>query len=81
MMNLSVEVEVALAGGFDAAHEIAAWLKHLVKTPDGKAVLTEHALESRAVRPFFDSWGTDQILRDAHEHALAWRVAHTEQVG
>src|SRR4030095_6570058 len=32
-----------LHSGFDAAHEIAAWLKHLVKTPDGKAVLTEVA--------------------------------------
>jgi len=90
--------------GFDAAYEIAAWLKHLAKTPDGRAVLIEvasrlaiayraadattrnrietgaleHALESRAVRPFFDSWGTDPILRDAHEHALAWGLAHTE---
>ena len=96
-----------LHSGFDAAHEIAAWLKHLVKTPDGKAVLTEvagrlalayrtadsttrnrietgaleHPLESRAVRPFFDSWGTDPILRDAHEHALDWGLAHTEQAG
>jgi hypothetical protein len=96
-----------LHGGFDAAHEIAAWLKHLVKTPGGKAVLAEvagrlalaykdadpitrnrietgaleHALESRAVRPFFDSWGTDPILRDAHEQALAWGLAHTEQAG
>jgi hypothetical protein len=96
-----------LHSGFDAADEIAAWLKHLVKTPDGKAVLTEvagclavaykaadptirnrietgaleHALESRAVRPFFDSWGTDPILRHAHEHALAWGLAHTDQVG
>jgi hypothetical protein len=31
----------------------------------------EHALESRAVRPFFDAWGTDPTLREAHEHALA----------
>jgi hypothetical protein len=87
-----------LHSGFEAGYEIAAWLKHLVKTPDGKAVLTEvagrlalaykaadpttrnrietgaleHALESRAVRPFFDSWGSDPILRDAHEHALGW---------
>lgn len=101
------EADDFLHSGFDAAHEIAAWLKHLVKSPDGRAVLTElagrlaveykaadpttrnrietgaleHALESRAVRPFFDSWGTDPILRDAHEHALAWGLAHTEQAG
>jgi hypothetical protein len=85
-------------------YEIAAWLKHLVKTCDGRAVLTEvagrlafackaadpttrnrietgaleHALESRAVRPFFDTWGADPGLRDAQEHALAWGMAHTE---
>jgi hypothetical protein len=41
----------------------------------------EHALESRAVRPFFDDWGTDPMLRDAYEHALAWGIAHTEQAG
>jgi len=93
--------------GFEAGHEIAAWLKYLVKTSDGRAVLTEvaarladsykaadpttrnrietgaleHALESRAVRPFFDEWGADPILRDAHEHALAWGMAHTEPAG
>ena len=96
-----------LHSGFDATHEIAAWLKHLAKTPDRKVILTEvagrlavaykaadpttrnrietgaleHALESRAVRPFFDSWGTDPILRDAHEHALAWGLAHPELSG
>src|SRR5438445_11370886 len=74
-----------LHSGFDAAHEIAAWLKHLAKTPDGRAALTdvadrlaiaykaadpitrnrietgalEHALESRAGRPFFDSRWTN----------------------
>jgi hypothetical protein len=96
-----------LHNGFDAGWEMAAWLKHLAKTGDLRAVLTEvaarlaivykaadaktrnrietgaleHALESRAVRPFFDSWGADPILRDAHEHALAWGLAHTEQAG
>ena len=98
------EADGFLHSGFEAAYEIAAWLKHLVKTPDGKGVLTEmagrlalaykasdptirnrietgaieHALESRAVRPFFDSWGADPVLRDAHEHALAWGLAHTD---
>jgi hypothetical protein len=41
----------------------------------------EHALESRAVRPFFDFWATDPTLREAHEHALAWGIAHTEEPG
>jgi len=98
------EADGVLHTGFEAAYEIAAWLKHLVKTPDGKGVLTEmagrralaykasdptirnrietgaieHALESRAVRPFFDSWGADPVLRDAHEHALEWGLAHTD---
>ena len=93
-----------LHNGFAAGWEMAAWLKHLAKTGDLRAVLTEvadrlaivykaadaktrnrietgaleHALESRAVRPFFDSWGADPILRDAHEHALAWGLDHTE---
>ena len=101
------EVDDFLHSGFEAAYEIAAWLKHLAKTPDGRTVLAEvagrlavackaadsttrnrietgvleHALESQAVRPFFDSWGTDPILRDAHEHALAWGIAHTEEAG
>jgi hypothetical protein len=101
---LNPESDDFLHSGFDAAHEIAAWLKHLVKTSDGKTVLTEvagrlalaykaadpttrnrietgafeHALESRAVRPFFAAWATDPTLRDAHEHALAWGMAHTE---
>jgi len=39
----------------------------------------EHALESRVVRPFFDSWGTDPILREAHEHAVAWGMAHPDK--
>jgi hypothetical protein len=93
--------------GFEAASEMAAWLKHLAKIPDGNVVLTdvasrlavaytaadsttrnrietgtlEHALESPAVRRFFDSWATDPILRDAYEHALVWGVAHTEDAG
>jgi len=96
-----------LHSGFQAAHEIAAWCKHLVKTADGRAMLSEvaarladayktadpatrnrietgaleHALESRAVRPFFDAWATDPILREAHEHALAWGIAHTDTAG
>ena len=90
--------------GFQAGYEMAAWLKHVAKTSNGNAVLTEvasrlavaykgadpttrnriessaleHALESRAIRPFFAAWATDPTLRDAHEHALAWGMAHTE---
>jgi len=93
--------------GFEAGYEIAAWLKHLVKSVDGRVVVgdmasrladayrsadvstrnrietgaLEHALESRAVRPFFDLWATDPILREAHEHALAWGMDHTEDAG
>src|SRR4030095_7965116 len=39
-----------LHGGFDASHEIAAWLKHLVKTPGGKAVLAEVAGPARVAQ-------------------------------
>ena len=96
-----------LHSGFEAGYEIAAWLKHLVTTSDGRTAISEiegrlaaaykaadpttrnrietgvleHALESRAVRPFFDKWGTDPTLREAHEHALAWGMAHTEHNG
>jgi hypothetical protein len=96
-----------LHSGFEASYEIAAWLKHLVKSADGRVVVRdvagrladayrsadvrarnrieagalEHALESRAVRPFFDFWSTDPILREAHEHALAWGMDHTEDAG
>ena len=101
------EADDFLHSGFDAARELAAWLKQLVKTPDGEAVLTdvvgrlalafkaadpttrnriemgalEHALESRAVRPFFESWRIDPVLRDAYEHALAWGLLPPEQAG
>lgn len=90
--------------GFEAAHELAAWLKHIVKEPEGEAVVAdvahrlaaayrasdqttrnrietgalEHALESRRVRPFFDAWAADPVLREAYEPALQWGLAHAE---
>jgi len=99
------EGDAFLHSGFEAAHELAAWLKHLAKTTGWDSVISEvaqrlaeaykaadettrnrietgaleHALGSRAVRPYFDSWGTDPVLRDAHEHALAWGLAHQEK--
>jgi hypothetical protein len=39
----------------------------------------EHALESKAVRPFFETWGP--IFREAYAHALAWGLADTEKTG
>jgi len=41
----------------------------------------EHALEIPALRPFFESWGTDPVLRDAFEAALAWGEAHENSAG
>jgi hypothetical protein len=41
----------------------------------------EHALESSVVQAFFDAWRTDPILRDAHEHAVAWGMAHPDEAG
>jgi hypothetical protein len=90
--------------GFEAGHQIAAWLKHLVKTTDERNVIAgvadrlavaykagdpttrnrietgalEHALELPALRAFFETWSVDPDLREAHQHALAWGIAHTE---
>ncbi len=90
--------------GFQAAYELAAWLKHIAAVPAASAVVVdvaarlaslyragdaalrtrietgalEHALESGAVRPFFESWSTDPVLAGAHRFALAWGLAHPD---
>ena len=38
----------------------------------------EHALERPAMRPYFEHWGTDALLRDAHRRALEWADNHSE---
>lgn len=94
-------------GGFEAAYELAAWLKHLAAMPVASHVVAdvaarlaslyrvgepavrtrietgalEHALESAAVRPFFESWSADPLLAKAHRPALAWGLAHSDGTG
>jgi hypothetical protein len=78
---------VKMSAGRAVLTEVAARLADAYKAADPttrnriETGALEHALESRAVRPFFDAWGADPILRDAHEHALAWGIAHTEPAG
>jgi hypothetical protein len=36
----------------------------------------EHALEASAVRPFFESWKNDTLLREPWQLAMEWAVAH-----
>lgn len=38
----------------------------------------EHALESIAVRPFFQSWSSDARLKETWERALEWGKAHPD---
>lgn len=38
----------------------------------------EHALESAALRPYFDFWASDDRLRPAWERALEWGRAHPD---
>lgn len=38
----------------------------------------EHALETEALRPYFENWASDDRLRDAWENALAWGKAHPD---
>jgi hypothetical protein len=39
----------------------------------------EHALESVAVRRFFESWSSDPQLRETWDRALAWGEAHQDR--
>ena len=36
----------------------------------------EHALESEGLRPYFEHWSADPVLKDAWERALEWGKAH-----
>lgn len=36
----------------------------------------EHALEAALVRPFFERWKDDPVLREAWRFAMEWAVAH-----
>jgi hypothetical protein len=38
----------------------------------------EHALETAALRPYFEYWSGDERLRDAWERALKWGIAHPD---
>lgn len=38
--------------------------------------MLEHALESAAVRPYFDSWRRDTMLSGAWRLAMEWAIAH-----
>jgi hypothetical protein len=38
----------------------------------------EHALETSALRPYFDHWSSEPQLRDAWSRALEWGKAHPE---
>ncbi len=38
----------------------------------------EHALETEALRPYFEHWATDPVLRVAWEPALSWGKAHPD---
>ena len=78
---------VNAAEGGAVVTEVAARLADAYRAADAttrnriETGALEHALESTAVRPFFDAWRTDPVLSDAHRQALAWGTAHTEQAG
>jgi hypothetical protein len=38
----------------------------------------EHALETSALRPYFEYWSRDERLREAWERALEWGKAHPD---
>lgn len=38
----------------------------------------EHALETEALRPFFEHWASDSRLQEAWSRALAWGKAHPD---
>jgi hypothetical protein len=41
-----------------------------------EAGFLEHALETEALRPYFEHWSTDSHLKEAWERALKWGKAH-----
>lgn len=40
----------------------------------------EHALETAALRPYFEYWSRDERLRDAWKRALEWGQAHPDDM-
>ena len=40
----------------------------------------EHILEAPCLRPYFEYWAHDPVLRKAHEQSLEWGLAHTDAV-
>ena len=40
----------------------------------------EHALETAALRPYFENWSADPELRETWERALEWGKAHPDQM-
>jgi hypothetical protein len=43
-----------------------------------EAGFLEHALETSALRPYFEHWSGDERLREAWERALEWGKAHPD---
>jgi hypothetical protein len=41
----------------------------------------EHALESKALRPYFEDWASDARLQASWNRALAWGEAHPDYMG
>jgi len=38
----------------------------------------EHVLETAGLRPYFESWSSDPLLKVAWEHAMEWGKAHPD---
>jgi hypothetical protein len=75
-------------GGMDGTSEVltaaAEGLKklYLESGNDVRAVIEtgflEHALETAALRPYFEKWGSDPRLEPAWRRALEWGEAHPD---
>jgi len=74
--------------GYEAAWELAGWLKHLenldtdAEHRDGRERITdgflEHVFERPSLRRFFDGWRGDPELGEAYSLASEWGDAHLE---
>jgi hypothetical protein len=56
--------------GFEAGHEIAAWLKHLSTIPDGGAIIGDVARRLAVSYKASDRITRDRVERSTLEHAL-----------
>ncbi len=96
--------DTGVMNGFEAASELAAWMKHL-KDMDAEPVISdlvsrleklfregdvtlrnrietgvlEHVLESKRMRPYFQHWQSDPILKAAHQLCMQWALEHEEE--